>query len=196
MIVGGGDREREMLRIFDFARLTTVFWFHVDGDIQQLVPRGWIYNFPIECRRTDASPSSDKQRPKHPPPPPLPFHACFTKQNFHCLIMTSAESAQAAKQLDSVTDRVQETELDDVRAKEAMSALGGDNGDDSALKLSEMRVSKEDIAVVVEELEVTEDTAEATLKQVSLEMHQAGKSIDGSSVVLEEALRRLITAPP
>jgi hypothetical protein len=139
----------------------------------------------------------------------LPFHASdqdraidqhtftrFTKQNFHRLIMTSAESAQAAKQLDSVTDRVQETELDDVRAKEAMSALGGDNGDDSALKLSEMRVSKEDIAVVVEELEVTEDTAEATLKQVSMEMHQAGKSIDGSSVVLEEALRRLITAPP
>ena len=36
--------------------------------------------------------------------------------------MTSAESAQAAKQLDSVTDRVQETtELDTTKAKEAMN---------------------------------------------------------------------------
>ena len=108
--------------------------------------------------------------------------------------MTSAESAQAAKQLDSVTDRVQETELDASKAKQAMSAMMSTGGEND-VKLSQIRVSRDDIAVVVKELEVTEDTAEATLKQVSLEIQQAGGSVEGS-VVLEGALRRLITAVP
>jgi NACalpha-BTF3-like transcription factor len=97
------------------------------------------------------------------------------------------EAAQAA-QLDSVTDRVTETELDASKAQEAMSALSTTNPEDDAkaAALASVAVSKEDVALIVSEMEVTEEVAERVLREVALELKEGN--------VLEEALRKLVTS--
>lgn len=78
-----------------------------------------------------------------------------------------------AKQLDSVTDRHQEKDFDEGKAKEAMSALtsntaaGSGAGDKSSASDKDIKVTKEDIAVIVAELEVTEDEAKAALRSTA-----------------------------
>ena len=94
---------------------------------------------------------------------------------------------QEAKQLDSVTDRVQETELDASRSNKALSALNSDSKSGLAAAAS-ITVKKEDVDVIVAELEVTEDEAAAALRAVAAE----GGNVDGSLVT--EALRRLVTS--
>jgi NACalpha-BTF3-like transcription factor len=96
--------------------------------------------------------------------------------------MTAEEEA---KQLDSVTDRVQETELDASRSNKALSALNSSKLGATAASIS---VKKEDVNVIVSELEVTEDEAAAALRAVAAE-----GSVDGGSLVTE-ALRRLVTS--
>mmetsp|Transcript_15876 Transcript_15876/g.24032 ORF Transcript_15876/g.24032 Transcript_15876/m.24032 type:complete len:93 (+) Transcript_15876:76-354(+) len=92
--------------------------------------------------------------------------------------MTAEEEA---KQLDSVTDRVQETELDESRSNQALSALNSaKSGSATAASIS---VKKEDVDVIVAELEVTEDEAAAALRDVAAE---------GGN--LADALRRLVTS--
>ena len=102
--------------------------------------------------------------------------------------MTAAEEAQ---QLDSVTDLVQEREIDASKAKNAMSALLSSHTVDplheSGLGKKKIEVSKEDIALIVFELEVSDDIAEKTLREVMLE-----GSITDREVVLEAALRKLV----
>ena len=77
-----------------------------------------------------------------------------------------------AKQLDSVTDRHQEKDFDESKAKEAMSALTsntaakGGAGKSSASD-KDIKVTKEDVAVIVAELEVTEDEAKAALRSTA-----------------------------
>mmetsp|Transcript_128068 Transcript_128068/g.190841 ORF Transcript_128068/g.190841 Transcript_128068/m.190841 type:complete len:135 (-) Transcript_128068:1575-1979(-) len=97
------------------------------------------------------------------------------------------EAAQAA-QLDSVTDRVKETELDASKAQQAMSALSTTNneGDAKAAALASVAVSKEDVALIVAEMEVTEEVAERVLREVASELKEGN--------VLEEALRKLVTS--
>eukprot|EP00568_Trieres_chinensis_P007839 CAMPEP_0183302694 /NCGR_PEP_ID=MMETSP0160_2-20130417/8384_1 /TAXON_ID=2839 ORGANISM="Odontella Sinensis, Strain Grunow 1884" /NCGR_SAMPLE_ID=MMETSP0160_2 /ASSEMBLY_ACC=CAM_ASM_000250 /LENGTH=102 /DNA_ID=CAMNT_0025465497 /DNA_START=152 /DNA_END=460 /DNA_ORIENTATION=- len=102
--------------------------------------------------------------------------------------MTAEEEA---KQLDSVTDVVQEKEFDASKAQQAMTALSaappaGSKGGGAAGKKA-VSVSKEDVAVIVAELEVTEDVAEKALREASAEAGE-GKS------PLEAALRQLIAA--
>ena len=96
--------------------------------------------------------------------------------------MTAEEEA---KQLDSVTDRVQETELDASRSNKALSALNSSKSGATAASIS---VKKEDVDVIVSELEVTEDEAAAALRAVAAE----GSVVGGSLVT--EALRRLVTS--
>ena len=93
------------------------------------------------------------------------------------------EAAQA-KQLDSVTDRVTETELDASKVQQAMSALSTTNKEDDAkaAALASVAVSKEDVALIVSEMEVTEEMAEKILREVASEIKEGS--------VLEEALRR------
>ena len=80
-----------------------------------------------------------------------------------------------AKQLDSVTDRVQEKELDESRASQALGALSGagtkQSGEGGATSSSPpaIAVKKEDVDVIVAELEVTEDEASAALRAVVAE---------------------------
>lgn len=98
------------------------------------------------------------------------------------------EAENEAKQLDSVTDRHQEKDFDESKAKEAMSALSSA----AEIKAGEsdsntVKVSKEDVAVIVKELEVTEDEAKAALRAAAAEVGE------GQSPVAA-ALRSLVVS--
>ncbi|MGK3734327.1 MAG: NACalpha-BTF3-like transcription factor [Bacillariaceae sp.] len=90
-----------------------------------------------------------------------------------------------AKQLDSVTDVVKDDEIDESAASKAMSALSTANGeiDHESAALAAITVSKEDVALIVSELEVTEEVAERALRESSL-------ANEGN--IVESALRMLI----
>jgi len=100
------------------------------------------------------------------------------------------EAENEAKQLDSVTDRHQEMDFDENKAKEAMSALSsaadGKAGESDSSN-TVVKVSKEDVAVIVNELEVTEDEAKAALRAAAAEVGE-GKS------PVAAALRRLVVS--
>jgi len=98
------------------------------------------------------------------------------------------DSSREAKQLDSVTDMVQEQELDASKAQQAMSALSSaDKEDDSkAAALAAVAVSKEDIATIVDEMEVSEAIADKMLREVAIEGNQ--------DRMVEAALRKLVTS--
>ena len=99
----------------------------------------------------------------------------------------TATTEDEAKQLDFVTDRVQEKELDESRATQALAGAlsaassAGKTGGTSFIP------KKEDVAYIVEELEVTEDEAVAALRSVAAEREdEEGKQLVAS------ALRRLV----
>eukprot|EP00565_Helicotheca_tamesis_P007000 CAMPEP_0185732394 /NCGR_PEP_ID=MMETSP1171-20130828/16020_1 /TAXON_ID=374046 /ORGANISM="Helicotheca tamensis, Strain CCMP826" /LENGTH=102 /DNA_ID=CAMNT_0028401867 /DNA_START=52 /DNA_END=360 /DNA_ORIENTATION=+ len=98
---------------------------------------------------------------------------------------------EEAKQLDSVTDVVQEKELDSSKANEAMAALSIGT-EESAAKGSasekHVSVSQEDVDIIVSELEVSEELAERTLREVGEDMGVEGKP------ALAAALRRLVVS--
>jgi transcriptional regulator of met regulon len=99
------------------------------------------------------------------------------------------EAEEQAKQLDSVTDRVQEQEVDADRAQQAMSALSEEHCSTAAdPNKKTIEVSKVDVDLIVSELEVTEELAERTLRQVAAE----GQDTADSLVVA--ALRKLVTS--
>ena len=103
--------------------------------------------------------------------------------------MTAAEEA---KQLDSVTDMVHEkVAMDESKAKDAMTALSTTSavGDDGDKKLANIQVSKEDIALIVSELEVSNDVAERALREVVSD----GCGVENGGVVAA-ALRKLIVS--
>jgi NACalpha-BTF3-like transcription factor len=90
-----------------------------------------------------------------------------------------------AKQLDSVTDVVKEAEIDTAKAQEAIGLITAKKENDhKSAALAAVTVSKEDVALIVSELEVTEDVAERVLREVSLEAKEGN--------VVEAALRTLI----
>jgi NACalpha-BTF3-like transcription factor len=97
-------------------------------------------------------------------------------------------TADEAKQLDSVTDMVKEAELDESKAQQAMSALSSSakEEDSKAAALASVAVSKGDVALIVSELEVTDEVAERALREVAAGAEE-GK-------MLEEALRKLVTS--
>lgn len=102
-------------------------------------------------------------------------------------------AAAEAKHLDSVTDHVQEQELDEGRVTSAMSALSINKSTDAngsgvdASSASTRTVSKEDIAFIVEQLECTNEVAEKALRDVVVEDEE------NSSAIVGAALRLLIT---
>jgi len=99
---------------------------------------------------------------------------------------------EEAKHLDSVTDHVQEQEFDASKAKDAMTALaikpGGSDVLKNNVKKRKVILSKEDVSILVSELEILEDRAERALREVAEE----GTWDHEEKGVLKEALRRLI----
>ena len=94
---------------------------------------------------------------------------------------------EQAQQLDSVTDRVQESELDASKAQQAMSALTTTTTTTSANAATVVAVvSKQDVELVMTEMEVTQDVAERALRTVPT-------TIDDESKRVVEALRYLVT---
>ena len=95
---------------------------------------------------------------------------------------------QQAKQLDSVTDRVDEKELDESKAQEAMSALSSEKAtDDKHAALAAVAVSKEDVALLVSELQITEDQAQLALREAATSKDKK----PGDSMVVA-AMRRFV----
>jgi len=103
--------------------------------------------------------------------------------------MTEIEAQ--AKQLDSVTDRVEEQEVDLGKAQMAMSSLGGASADAATAHIA---VSAADVRVICDELEVTEDIATKVLRQVAA----AGivPNTEDHDAWVASALRHLITEEP
>lgn len=129
------------------------------------------------------------------------------------LELRTMEVEKQAKQLDSVTDVVQEQEVDERRALEAMSSLStptgnggggasnntvlnsnkhsnvGMNTDDAANSSSigaAFLVSKDDVDYIMMELEVSEAVARETLRDAATTLGE-GESL------LVSALRKLVT---
>mmetsp|Transcript_22351 Transcript_22351/g.36981 ORF Transcript_22351/g.36981 Transcript_22351/m.36981 type:complete len:96 (-) Transcript_22351:948-1235(-) len=94
--------------------------------------------------------------------------------------MTAREEAQ---QLDSVTDRVQDREFDANVAKNAMCALTKQE-DSQTEQQHTVAVSKEDVDLIVDQLEVSREEAEKALREV--------KEEDGKSAIFL-ALKKLVT---
>lgn len=93
------------------------------------------------------------------------------------------DEAKQAQQLDSVTDVVQEQEVDIAKAQQALTEFSPQTiSDDPA----EQEVAQEDIDWIVAELEVTEAMARTTLRQVANDLPE------GETLVVA-ALRKLVT---
>jgi NACalpha-BTF3-like transcription factor len=97
-----------------------------------------------------------------------------------------AKQEDQAKQLDSVTDFVQEQEVDATKAQQAMSALSANQQNNDLSAADQVAVSKEDVDLIVSELEITEELAERTLREVAVDLK-------GDSMVVA-ALRKLLTS--
>lgn len=114
----------------------------------------------------------------------------------HLLFYTDSHTAQKmtaedeAKQLDSVTDRVQEKELDASRANEALGALSSGAAASSTTDASKtIAVKKEDVDLIVTELEVTEDEATEALRKAAAA--EGSGNLEGQKLVAA-ALRMLV----
>jgi len=99
------------------------------------------------------------------------------------------EAQEQAKQLDSVTDRVQEKEVDATKAAQAMDALGGGDaeGGEADAAATVAVVSREDVDLIVSELEITSEAAGKALREVAPDVKE------GESLVVA-ALRKLVTS--
>ena len=91
--------------------------------------------------------------------------------------ITMTEAQNQAKQLDSVTDYAEEQEVDGLKAQQAMSALAPRAATSSTTAAK--AVAPQDVALLVDQLEVTEETAIQALQK--------------HGGVLVEALRQLVT---
>jgi type IV pilus biogenesis protein CpaD/CtpE len=89
------------------------------------------------------------------------------------------DKAKEAKQLDAVTDFVEEKEVGD--SEKAKAALLSFSAEDSAAssaaesrarQLASIKVKSEDVALLVKELELTEDDAEQRLKEKNNDIQQ------------------------
>jgi hypothetical protein len=103
------------------------------------------------------------------------FYSLFVWNIIIHFFLTMAAQAQEANQLESITNRIEDQEIDDGKAELAVLAIAtADKVEDTkATALSSVEVSKDDGAVIMEELEVTEDTiAELVLREVTLENYE------------------------
>lgn len=139
--------------------------------------------------------------------PPLRYNTHFVPDIalflFHIIISSDIISIMTtedeAKQLDSVTDRVQEKELDESRATQALGALSTNTTTTSSTtsglaaastsSINTIHVKKEDVDIIMEELEVTEDEAMAALRaELGVDANLEGQEL------VAAALRRLVTS--
>jgi len=100
----------------------------------------------------------------------------------------------------------QEQELDEGKANEAMSALtinknassdgkdGNDANGSNNNNTTKRKVSKDDVAFIVDELEVTNEVAEKALRDVLDGMVEDGNSELSSASIVTAALRHLIVS--
>ena len=106
------------------------------------------------------------------------------------------EAQEQAKQLDSVTDNVQETEVDETKAQEAMGALSAGKADASKRAANHHAVEKsilqEDVDLICNELDVTEETAKRALREAAMELGANNGQAAQSLVV--KALKKLVTS--
>lgn len=105
----------------------------------------------------------------------------------------AAEAEAQAKQLDSVTDNVQDTELDASKVQQAMASVGGGGNNldvSSSARSSTFKVSKDHVKLIVDEFDgyITEDQAEKTLRDINFET-----KLDSGDELLKAALRKLVT---
>jgi sensor c-di-GMP phosphodiesterase-like protein len=147
----------------------------------------------------------------------LPFVSLKTIILFSSCIMVEAK-AQAA-QLDSVTDVVQEQEVDATRALQAMNAFLSDGSSSSSNNANNVGASStettlsnnlqqklmissnattaviraEDVQLICHELDVTEDAATKALRDAA---NEAGDTLatDDKDALVTLALRKLITS--
>eukprot|EP00529_Nitzschia_sp_RCC80_P034458 CAMPEP_0113469662 /NCGR_PEP_ID=MMETSP0014_2-20120614/16020_1 /TAXON_ID=2857 /ORGANISM="Nitzschia sp." /LENGTH=107 /DNA_ID=CAMNT_0000362157 /DNA_START=187 /DNA_END=510 /DNA_ORIENTATION=+ /assembly_acc=CAM_ASM_000159 len=104
----------------------------------------------------------------------------------------AAEAQAQAKQLDSVTDVVQDTELDASKVQQAMASVGGGaggGGASAAAASSTFKVSKDHVKTIVDEFDgyFTEDQAEKMLRDVHVE-----SKLDSGDELLKAALQKLL----
>jgi NACalpha-BTF3-like transcription factor len=97
------------------------------------------------------------------------------------------EAQEQAKQLDSVTDNVDEKEVDASKAHEALSALSSAKTQKTSPAEHLCVVSKEDVDLIVSELEVTEEVAVKALREAAA----AASSHVGEPLVVT-ALRKVV----
>ena len=103
-----------------------------------------------------------------------------------------AEAEAEAKQLDSVTDMVAEQTVDETKAQEAMSALSSVTKESTVKKIQEVAsIVKEDVELIMSELDVTEDVARKTLHDVAVEKKISKREDD---TLVKAALRKLVTS--
>lgn len=89
---------------------------------------------------------------------------------------------EQAKQLDSVTDRFEEKDqVDNDKAKQALTLMSNKK----VATQEQVAVSKEDVELLMNELEVSQELAEKTLREVHVG--------EGESMVAA-ALKKLITS--
>jgi NACalpha-BTF3-like transcription factor len=94
-------------------------------------------------------------------------------------------AADEAKQLDSVTDRVAETELDSSRANQALGALATAKKEAA----QSITVKKEDVDVIMAELECSEGDAVVALRNAL----EVDGTLSGDELV-SAALTRLVVS--
>lgn len=107
----------------------------------------------------------------------------------------ATDEAKQAQQLDSVTDVVQEQEVDIAKAQQALSSFSSKancsedhhNNNKSTTEQQGMALAQEDVDLIVAELEVTEEKARKTLRQV------ANDWPEGGTPLVVAALRQLVT---
>jgi hypothetical protein len=111
----------------------------------------------------------------------------------------AAEAQAQAKQLDSVTDVVQDTELDASKVQLAMASVSGGGGGGgsstggAAAISSTFKVSRDHIKIIVDEFDgyITEDQAEKALRDVH---NDNATTTDDDELLLKAALRKLLVA--
>lgn len=92
------------------------------------------------------------------------------------------DAAEQSKALDSITDRVEEKELDEEKLKREYRKIAEQDRKEQEEKrkrekeLAKIKVSKEDVQAIVREMEVDSDEAERKLKEHNGDVVAALKS--------------------
>ena len=101
------------------------------------------------------------------------------------------EEKEQAKQLDSVTDKVEEKTLDAAKAQEAMGALSVGKATRKVEAVEKLKFVQQDVDLICDELDVTEETAKRALREAAVELGASKR--EGQALVVC-ALKKLVTS--